>query len=383
MSYFDNNATTPMHPLALDALTQAYQDDWSNPSSPYRQSNRTKAKLNKARCEWAQLFGSKESDVVFTSGATEANNMVIASAARNHSGRARILISGIEHPSVSIPAKHCFQNRVDVLPMESHGLVCLASLRENFERGLLPVLVCVMAANNESGVVQPWAEVARICEQYEVPFHCDATQWVGKLPISGFHHAFSFTASAHKFGGPKGVGWLVDKGGSSWQEGGTQEGGKRAGTENFPAIASMIKAWHECDRLLQQVKAEDRVPWRNNMEEKVCSHIPGTQVIGQDVQRLWNTSLLLMPKFDNLSWIAKLDALGFEVSTGSACSTGSDLQSSTAQAFSLDPLESKRLVRISSYLSHSQEDWNNLGDAFILAYQQLLEDSQDSNVISI
>ena len=383
MSYFDNNATTPIHPLALDVLTQSYEDDWSNPSSPYRQSSRTKAKLNKARFEWAQLFGSKEGDVIFTSGATEANNMVIASAARNHSDQARILISGIEHPSISIPAKHCFQDRVDVLAMEPRGLVCLASLQEKFERGLLPVLVCVMAANNETGVVQPWCEVARICEQYQVPFHCDATQWVGKMPIFALHQAFSFTASAHKFGGPKGVGWLVDKGESSWQVGGNQEGGKRAGTENFPAIASMIKAWHECDTLLQEVKAEDRAPWRNNMEEKVCSHVPGTQVIGQGMQRLWNTSLLLMPKFDNLRWIAKLDALGFEVSTGSACSTGSDEPSSTAQAFSLAPQEFKRLVRISSYLSHTQADWNNLGDALIQAYHQLLEDAKDSNVISI
>ena len=118
------------------------------------------------------------------------------------------------------------------------------------------------------------------------------------------------------------------------------------------------------------------------MEESICSHIAGARVIGQEAQRLWNTSLLLMPKFDNLQWVAKVDAFGFEVSTGSACSTGFTSPSTTAQAFSLNPVESKRLVRVSSYLSHTQADWTALGDAFIQSYQQLLEESHDSNVIS-
>lgn len=383
MSYFDNNATTPIHRQALDVFTQAQLEDWANPSSPYRQANRTKAKLTNARSKWAELLGVDASHLIFTSGATEANNAVLATAAQNHPANSRVLLSGIEHPSVSVPARHWFQHRVDILPADAHGIICLVSLREKLQQEPKPALVCVMAANNETGVVQPWAEVARICEEYKVPFHCDATQWVGKLPLSGLHRASSFTASAHKFGGPKGVGWLVDKGNICFQIGGTQEGGRRAGTENFPAIEAMGKAWEVSQTLLLQVEEKERASWRNQMEESICSRIAGARVIGQEVHRLWNTSLLLMPKFNNLQWVAKMDAFGFEVSTGSACSTGSTSPSITAQAFSLNPVESKRLVRVSSYLSHTQADWTALGDAFIQSYQQLLEESQDSNVITI
>jgi cysteine desulfurase len=179
------------------------------------------------------------------------------------------------------------------------------------------------------------------------------------------------------------VGWLVDKGNICFQVGGTQEGGRRAGTENFPAIEAMGAAWDVSHALLQEVKEQERSSWRNQMEKDVCSRIAGTRVIGQEVERLWNTSLLLMPRFDNLQWVAKMDALGFAVSTGSACSTGSALPSTTAQALSLSPVESKRLVRVSSYLSHTQADWSALGDAFIQSYQELLEESRNSNVISI
>ncbi len=383
MSYFDNNATTPIHRQALEVFTQAQLDDWGNPSSPYRQANRTKAKLNNARSKWAELLGVDPAHLIFTSGATEANNAVLATAAQNYPANSRVLLSGIEHPSVSAPARHWFQGRVDVLPADAHGLICLASLREKLQQEPKPALVCVMAANNETGVVQPWPGVATICAEYKVPFHCDATQWVGKLPLSGLHQAYSFSASAHKFGGPKGVGWLVDKGNICFQVGGTQEGGKRAGTENFPAIEAMGEAWDVSHALLQQVEEPERASWRNQMEETLCSQITGARVIGQEVERLWNTSLLLMPKFDNLQWVAKMDTLGFAVSTGSACSTGSVLPSTTAQAFSLSPVESKRLVRVSSYLSHTQADWSALGDAFIQSYQDLLEESRNSNVISI
>ena len=381
MSYFDNNATTPAYLSVIQALTAAAREDWQNPSSPYRSANRTKAKLSNARIEWADTLGVDSSHIIFSSGATEANNWVIASAAQNHPLDSRIMISSLEHPSVEEPARFWFKDRVEVMPNLSAGTVCLDSLIQKLDHDRHPVLLCMMAANNESGVIQPWLEVARICKHRNIPFHCDATQWVGKMRFSDLHHCTSFTASAHKFGGPKGIGWLVDQNASSLQIGGSQEGGRRAGTENFPAIEGMSLAWKES--LTHSFDVEKRATWRDQMEADILSRIPGTQVIGQECDRLWNTSLLLMPKFQNLDWVAKLDRLGFEVSTGSACSTGSSGASPTAVTYSLDAMESKRLLRVSSYLAHTQEDWTGLANAIVQAYEQLLAAANDSNVISL
>ncbi len=381
MSYFDNNATTPILPRALDALRQASAEDWFNPSSPYRRSSRTKAKLSQSRDYWAQSLGVDSSDLVFTSGATEANNQVIASASQNHPSDSRILLSGIEHPSVGEPARFWFGDRLELIPNDGHGTVCLDAFVGLLDHAPAPALVCVMAANNESGVIQPWAEVARICRERNLPFHCDATQWIGKMPVDDLRLCSSFCASAHKFGGPKGVGCLVGAHAGNLQIGGSQEGGRRAGTENFPAIEAMTVAWRES--LAECGASDERAAWRDRMEEDLQSAIPELRVIGQDANRLWNTSLLLMPKFGNLQWVEKMDALGFEISTGSACSSGSEALSPSARAYSLDPMEAKRLVRVSSFYGHGQRDWLELTDAFVCAYQRLTEESSGSNLISI
>ena len=206
-----------------------------------------------------------------------------------------------------------------------------------------PALVCIMAASNESGVIQPWLDAANLCSERKIPFHCDATQWVGKMPVADLKSCTSFTASAHKFGGPKGIGWLVDSGENLLQLGGGQEGGRRAGTENFQAIEAMGIAWEEtCNGLSN---GEERSAWRDEMESFLQSELEGTQVIGLGTDRLWNTSFLLMPKYENLRWVDKLEALGFEVSTGSACSIGSLEVPPSVKAYSLDSMEAKRLVR--------------------------------------
>ena len=230
-----------------------------------------------------------------------------------------------------------------------------------------------MAANNESGVVQPWMELARLCSEYNVPFHCDATQWVGKMPISDLRFCSSFTASAHKFGGPKGVGWLVDQNFNRMQVGGSQEGGRRAGTENFPSIMAMGKAWEQSQSNYKSIPKH--ALWRDHFEKEVLLQISGTRIIGRNTDRLWNTSLLLMPRFDNLKWVSKLDTLGFEVSTGSACSSGSTTLSGTAASFGLDLSEAKYLLRISSYFGHTEKDWISLGEAMVEAYEQMKSES--------
>lgn len=381
MSYFDNNATTPVHPSVIEALSRCCKEDWRNPSSPYRLASRTKAKLSYAREQWSELLKVNPADVIFSSGATESNNWILASYAQNSPADATILISTSEHSSVSEPANFWFKNRVEEIPNQTDGIVCIDSLIRRLEESRRPALVCMIAASNESGIVQPWEKVAKLCQERNVPFHCDTTQWVGKLPLSDLHHCSSFTASAHKFGGPRGVGWLVDQNSTRLQFGGGQEGGRRAGTENFPSIQAMAIAWEYC--LSKSDDLEARSIWRDQMEMDLLDRIPGTKVIGGGNRRLWNTSFLLMPEFQNLDWVTGLEKIGFEVSTGSACSVFSDGSSPTARTHSLNPMEVKRLVRVSSYLDHTQEDWRELGDAFVQCHEKLLSNSKDSSVISL
>lgn len=381
MAYFDNNATTKLHPHSLAAQVEAMGEDWANPSSPYRSAARVRAKLKMAREEWGEVLGLDPEFLTFTSGATEANNAILANLAKKSPPDSRILISSLEHPSISEPAYHWFPDRVDEILVDSTGLVSISSLMQFLESPCPPLLVCMMAASNESGILQPWSEAAKICSEREISFHCDATQWLGKLDPSGLRACSTFVASAHKFGGPKGVGWLAGFISQSVQLGGEQEQGKRGGTENFPAIEGMRIAWHECTRDTGSV--EERSGWRDGMEGKIRDSIPEIKIIGQSVPRLWNTSLLVMPEFDNLSWVGKLDKLGHQVSTGSACSTGSIKPSPTARAHGLSPEQAKRVLRISSFLPHSQSDWEKLGDAILEAHRQLLEESKNSSVISI
>ena len=381
MSYFDNNATTPIHPQALEVFTQAQLDDWGNPSSPYRQANRTKAKLNNARSKWAELLGVDPAHLIFTSGATEANNAVLATAAQNYPANSRVLLSGIEHPSVSAPARHWFQDRVDVLPADAHGLICLASLREKLQQEPKPALVCVMAANNETGVVQPWPGVATICAEYKVPFHCDATQWVGKLPLSGLHQAYSFSASAHKFGGPKGVGGLFSKESIRWLHGGGQEMESRGGTENFPSIEGMRIAWKQTEeKISSQRSMEDE---RNNFERLIKDLLPEVCIIGENVPRLWNTSFLVLPQFENLGWLNKLDRMGHSLSTGSACSTARRESSGLAKAIGLSPAQARRLVRVSSWFDTKKSDWDELIESLAKVFNELRDDQKRSGLISL
>lgn len=381
MAYFDNNATTQLHPHSLDAQIEAMEEDWANPSSPYRTAARVRAKLTTAREEWGEALGLDPDLITFTSGATESNNAILYNLAKKSPVDSRILISSLEHPSISEPAHYWFPGRVDEIPVDSFGVVSLSKLMNFLESPSPPNLVCMMAASNESGILQPWPEAAKMCSEREISFHCDATQWVGKLDPSGLRACSTFVASAHKFGGPKGVGWLAGYISQSVQLGGEQEKGRRGGTENFPAIEAMRVAWRECAG--DSWRMEERSAWRDAMEQKIRDSITGLKIVGENTPRLWNTSLLIMPQFENLSWVGKLDKLGFQVSTGSACSTGSFNKSPTARAHGLSTEEARRVIRLSSYLSHRKSDWEELAEAILEAHSQLLDESRNSSVISI
>ena len=379
MAYFDNNATTRPCEAALAAHSAALAEDWRNPSAPSSLAARLRVKLEDARRKLAALLTLEPESLSFTSGATEANNAVFAHLAREAAPASRILLSPVEHPSVREPALRHFPNRVEELPADASGVVSPGDLTSALDAGGI-ALVAVMAANNETGVVQPWRELAALCRDRGVPFHCDATQWVGKLSPEGFATCDYLTASAHKFGGLKGVGILKAPSDLRFLVGGEQESGRRAGTENYPGVAAMLAA-------LEEANAFDQVPLleqtRDAFEETLLAALPGLRVLGKDANRLWNSTALLMPVHENLRWVGKLEKLGHEISTGSACATGKEGPSHVAAALGLSPEEARRIVRVSGSRETLPEDWVVLAEAFRAAFSEIQAASGSVEVVSV
>ena len=244
MIYFDHNATTPMLPEARQAWLDATEKFVGNPSSPHRIGSRADTAITGARQRLADFLGCDALDLVWTSGATESNNTVLHHFARTLPLDAEVWVSAIEHPCVMASTKHYFPKRHRLIPVTREGVVDLNWLTEEMAHAR-PGLVAIMAANNETGVLQPWREALAICQPWDVPFFCDAAQWIGKLPAGGLGECTFVSGAAHKFGGPKGVGLLKcpAKGRvEPLMRGGPQEEGRRAGTENVAGILSMLPA---------------------------------------------------------------------------------------------------------------------------------------------
>ncbi|MBL9184541.1 MAG: aminotransferase class V-fold PLP-dependent enzyme [Verrucomicrobiaceae bacterium] len=340
--YFDFNATTPLLPEAREAWLRASERHWHNPSSLYRDAGIASQMLEAARERLAELFGVEAERVVFTSGATEANNMLFAAFAGQ-----RTAISTIEHPSVREAARHWTR------------------MSEFNAHGAMPddaALVSVMAANNESGELLPWRELAARCREAGIPFHTDATQWIGKL-AADFSGCDYVTGSAHKFGGPKGAGFLVLRDPDECirlLRGGPQENGRRAGTENYPAIEAMVTALETVTASMTACQASGRDAFEHAMQ----ASFEGLRIISAEVPRLWNTSLLVMPRHENLKWLTRLSRRGFSISTGSACSSGKEGSSVVVTALGASPEELRRVVRLSGGWETTKEDWLDLAAVF-------------------
>jgi len=240
---------------------------------------------------------------------------------------------------------------------------------ERLRRGDVGAVV-LMAANNETGVIQPWQQVLELCREAGVPFACDASQWVGKLPASGLGSCDFVSACAHKFGGPVGVGFL--KVPESFQPllwGGPQEEGRRAGTENVAGILAMVAALEERQRLFQADldALTSRQSIRDRWMEQLEAAIPGAEVLGRGVPRLWNTVSVLMPPAADCRrrWVVRLDRLGFAVSTGSACSSGKEVPSPVLASMGYPAQASDRMVRVSAGWETTPEAWDDLLKAFL------------------
>lgn len=372
-AYFDYNATTPLGPDAREAWLRASERHWHNPSSLYREAGITSQHLEAARERLADLLGIDPERLLFTSGATESNNTLFAGLAKCLPPDATVAISAIEHPSVREAARSWLgRRRVVEIPVNPEGLVNADALTAVIEEHL-PALISIMAANNESGVLQPLADLIPICRQQGIPFHSDAAQWLGKLPAAGLSACDYLTGSAHKFGGPKGIGFLAL---ASPEEafpllhGGPQENARRAGTENYPAIEAMITALESLEPALPQVNAE-QARHRDAFIAALRGAFPGLRLISEKAPRLWNTALVVMPRHDNLKWLTRLTKRGFSISTGSACSSGKEGSSIVVQALGASAEELRRVVRISGGWGTTHDDWQALAAAFTAVGDEL------------
>lgn len=380
--YFDGNATTPLRPEARAAWLEAADEFWHNPSSPSSASARVHAKLEQAREELAALLGVSSPSVVFNSGATEGNRDVLAYFHRLHPGR-NIVVSAIEHPAILENARADWGGKVLEVGANALGQVNVSTLANYQDKKVS--LFSLMAANNETGVIQPWQECLEIAHRRGASMHIDATQWIGKESLDGLSGAEFITGSGHKFGGPKGVGFMVvdeEHSGFCGQRGGAQENDHRAGTENLPGIMGMVAALKA-----QEAEREDIAQrWRegrNLLEDMLLKDIDGLKIWGAGAPRLANTSSLCLPEGEGIRWVRRLDQRGFIVSTGSACATGKAGLSHVLHAMSASPEEAGRTIRISATATTQTEDWRALAETIMDLWRSPGEVGGNSQVIQI
>ncbi len=367
MPYFDHNATTALAPAARAGWLRAVDESWQNPSSPYRDAARVRVRVEQAPEQLAEWLECPPAQIVFNSGATEGTNAVFAHWALSLPSDRLVAVSPTEHPCVLESARRHFPAaRLVWLAVDGHGVVDLDRLAALLHSGAVGA-VSVMAANNETGVIQDWRGIAAQCRRHRVAYHCDAAQWVGKLPAGGLGGVDWMTASAHKFGGPKGTGFLkvpADAEGFRALAGGEQEHGHRAGTENFPAVAAMVAALADAEsgKVLHETL---HARHRDRFVAGLRTQMPDCRVVGERADRLWNTVSLLLPRGDNLRWVTKLDRRGFQVSTGSACAAGREGPSHVLAAMGIPAAEARRVVRISAGWETTEEDWRGLAAALL------------------
>ena len=363
MIYFDYNATARVMREAREAWLEATEKIGGNPSSMHQFGARAERAMTDAREKLAAFLGCHPPDIIWTSGATEANNTVLHHFAHTLDAKREVWVSAIEHPCVMESAQHYFGKRARLIPVTRNGVIDLDWLTVELA-DTRPGLVGVMAANNETGVIQPWREVMAICRQYEVPFFCDAVQWLGKMPAKSLGECDFLSGAAHKFGGPRGIGFLKVPHRSQVTPlllGGKQEGGRRAGTENVATIVAMLAALEIREKQIARSEHILRGVWRDNFERQLLHAVPGTTIVGANVPRLWNTVSALMPEGDRKhQWVVRLDKAGFAVSTGSACTTGKEEPSHVLAAMGFKAAQAVRAVRFSGGWETGEPDWDAL-----------------------
>ena len=365
--YLDHNATTPVHPLVLEAMLPYLASEFGNPSSAHYFGQRASQAIEGAREAVAALIGARSSEIVFTSGGTEADNAAIlgvvgrAQRTQKQSGQSplHMITTAIEHAAV-LNACHVLEARgvsVTYVPAGRDGIVSLDAIRS----ALRPetALISVMHANNEIGTLQPIEQIGQIAAEADIPFQTDAVQSAGKIPIDVNRFGVDLLSlSAHKFYGPKGVGALFVRKGVEIDPllyGGGNERGRRAGTENVAAIVGLGKACElACGNMAEA--STHLCELRNRLEEGLLARIHGTRVNGDPARRVPNTSSLVLPGVESESLVIALDLAGLACSAGAACSSGAVDPSHALTAIGLTPAEARATLRFSVGRANTREE---------------------------
>ena len=324
--YADNAATTKMSEAAIKAMTDCVRNWYGNPSSLYTIGQKAKEKLEEAREEIAAVINASPREIIFTSGGSEADNQALLTAAINgkKQGKTHIISSAFEHHAILHTLKKLKKNgfEITLLPVHENGIVRLDELEQAIREDTC--LITIMTANNEIGTIQPIAEIGEICHKHGVLFHTDAVQAVGHLPIDvQAQNIDMLSASAHKFHGPKGVGFLYARKGIILQnliEGGAQERGKRAGTENLPGILAMTAALKEAVENMEKNNAH--MAEIRDYLIKGLSEIPHSALNGDAKLRLPGNVNFSFEGIEGEGILLLLDQKGISASSGSACTSG-------------------------------------------------------------
>ncbi len=375
--YLDHHATTPCDPRAVEAMLPHFREAYGNPSSSVHAAGREAADaVDVARAQVAGLIGAYEGEIVFTGGATEANNLAILGLVRGASvGRNRIVTSAIEHKAVLGPCleleKLGFE--VIILAVDGLGRVDLDAAKEAITENTL--LVSVQAASNEIGTIQPVAEMSRLAHDCGALFHCDAAQAVGKVPVDVEEWDVDLLSiSAHKFYGPKGVGALYVRGGpyalpiAPLMIGGGQERGLRAGTLNVPGIVGFGTACEVYEQLMPE-EAIRIAALRDHLEGGLLEAVPSIKRNGDLENRLPGNSSLTFLGIDAESLI--LNTLDLAISSGSACTSGAPEPSHVLLAMGLDRIETRQTIRVGVGRFTTEEDISQATSSILRAFERL------------
>lgn len=367
--YMDHNATTPLRPEARAAVLSALEV-LGNPSSVHAEGRAARALIEKARGEVARLAGAKPAEVIFTSGGTEAARLAFH-AARHAQGVTRLIVSAVEHEAVRASAE-ASGLPVTVLPVDGEGRADLAALKALLAGGEGKALVALMLANNETGVIEPVADAARIAHEAGALLLCDAVQAAGKLPLDFAElGADMLLLAGHKLGAPLGVGALVIREGLSFAAlavGGGQEMRRRAGSENVSGIAGFGAAAAAAQAALGDFAALARL--RNRLEVEIAANAPDAVFFGQKAERLANTCYVAAPGLDAETMLMALDLDGIAVSAGAACSSGKVGTPRVLDAMGVTPALSKGAIRVSLGWTSEPGDVDRFVASWTRAYER-------------
>ena len=361
--YMDHSATTPVHADVISAMRPFFAEQYGNPSSIHAGGRRAGVAIAEARRSIAMLIGATSREIIFTGCGTESDNAAVrglALARRETTGANRIVTSSIEHKAVLYTAfdlRDHFGFEVTTLPVDGDGRVALEDVRAALGDDV--AVVSIMLANNEIGTIQPIGEIGKLCRTANVPFHTDAVQAVGKIALNVDDlNVDALSASAHKFYGPKGVGFLYLRSGTpclSFMTGGSHENNHRAGTENVPFVVGMAKALEICSADIDGENSRLRL-LRDKLIGAILENVDGARLTGSADERISSHASFVIPGVEAEGVLISLDLAGVAAGSGSACTSGAQRPSHVLEAIGVPAIDAVGGLRLSLGHSTTVED---------------------------